>query len=104
MNVTHLNTTVVDPVRVSLRGFFVSISSVLASLSLTSLILIILFRNLEPIKGRRVFAAVATLVLLVLDIERVTFNELWVTNQFMLIRSTVDLIFLGMSFNNNTNL
>jgi hypothetical protein len=96
MNSTH-NVTAVDPVRAGLINFYVSLGAVLASLSLTSFILIIVFRNFEPIKGRRTFAAVATLTLFILETERVVCNEIWFDTRWAPLRGAIDLILLGTS-------
>jgi hypothetical protein len=67
-----------DPVRVGLYAFFMGTCGFLAVLSFISLILIIVFRNVEPIKGRRVYAFVATATLFFLDIERTSISSGWV--------------------------
>ena len=97
MNSTH-NVTAVDPVRAGLVNFYVSLGAVLASLSLTSLVLIIVFRNYEPIKGRRTFAFVATLTLFILETERVVMNEIWFDTKWAPLRGSIDLILLGIVY------
>jgi hypothetical protein len=88
----NTNSTAVDALKAA-KYFGIGIEGILCILAFISLILVIVFRNQEPIKGRRIVAFVTTLLFFLEQIERCSF--VWVEETpFQFIRATIGLILL----------
>jgi hypothetical protein len=90
------NSTGLSAAYMSVQYFYISLECILVLSSFFSLVCILVFRNYEPIKGRRVTSGILTLALLILETVRVSLW--WLDYEGSQIRGSVELALLVMIF------